>query len=60
MPRDDETDAEEQAKLAAKYYKTLLGEGLSFTAAQRLTVAWILARARTGPERWDGVEDEPA
>lgn len=51
---DDETEAKEQAKLAALYFATLLEEGLSQDTAQRLTVAWILAQHRVERPPWDG------
>jgi hypothetical protein len=44
--RDEETEAQEQAALAAEYYKALLAQGIGFKAAQQFTVAWILKRHR--------------
>lgn len=51
--RDDETEAQEQGKLAALYYKSLLAHGLSFNAALRLTCVWILAQHRTERPSWE-------
>lgn len=58
--RDDETEAEEEAALDAKYYKALLAQGLGFKAAQAALVARILARRKVDadkPNPLDGLTD---
>lgn len=54
--RDDETQAEEEATLAAKYYHTLLSKGVGAVAAQQLTCAWILGKQRAEAERTNPLE----